>query len=77
MCLDSLFTCYVVWFMMLLLCTISLCIIVCHICCRYHLDLCKKVFGEGIYPEVDKTNIYYGGTNIAGLGIDLSFLEYF
>ncbi|KAJ6989879.1 hypothetical protein NC653_018396 [Populus alba x Populus x berolinensis] len=33
---------------------------------RYHLDLCKKVFGEGTYPEVDKTNIYYGGTNIAG-----------
>ncbi|KAI5581401.1 hypothetical protein POPTR_007G015400v4 [Populus trichocarpa] len=33
---------------------------------RYHLDLCKKVFGEGIYPEVDKTNIYYGGTNMAG-----------
>ncbi|MFQ6663177.1 hypothetical protein Gotur_030794 [Gossypium turneri] len=34
--------------------------------CRYHLDLCKNVFGEGIYPEVDVTNIYYGGTNIAG-----------
>ncbi|MBA0686637.1 hypothetical protein Goari_014229 [Gossypium aridum] len=33
--------------------------------CRYHLDLCKNVFGEGIYPEVDVTNIYYGGTNIA------------
>ncbi|KAK8327651.1 hypothetical protein V6Z12_A11G197200 [Gossypium hirsutum] len=25
-----------------------------------------NVFGEGIYPEVDVTNIYYGGTNIAG-----------
>ncbi|KAA3474436.1 putative serine protease EDA2 [Gossypium australe] len=35
----------------------------------YHLDLCKNVFGEGIYPEVDVTNIYYGGTNIAGQGI--------
>lgn len=33
---------------------------------RYHLDLCKNVFGEGIYPEVDATNIYYGGTRIAG-----------
>ncbi|TXG59762.1 hypothetical protein EZV62_014335 [Acer yangbiense] len=33
---------------------------------RYHLDLCKNVFGEGIYPEVDMTNIYYGGTKIAG-----------
>ncbi|KAF6136437.1 hypothetical protein GIB67_028656 [Kingdonia uniflora] len=32
----------------------------------YHLDLCKNVFGEGIYPDVDATNIYYGGTNIAG-----------
>uniref|UniRef100_A0A2P2KJI0 Catalytic n=2 Tax=Rhizophora mucronata TaxID=61149 RepID=A0A2P2KJI0_RHIMU len=33
---------------------------------RYHLDLCKNIFGEGIYPEVDVTNIYYGGTKIAG-----------
>lgn len=33
---------------------------------RYHLDLCKNVFGEGIYPDVDTTNIYYGGTGIAG-----------
>lgn len=33
---------------------------------RYHLDLCKNVFGEGIYPDVTGTNIYYGGTNIAG-----------
>ncbi|GLT82679.1 hypothetical protein SLE2022_010370 [Rubroshorea leprosula] len=33
---------------------------------RYHLDLCKNVFGEGIYPDVDTTNIYYGGTKIAG-----------
>ncbi|XP_021274057.1 probable serine protease EDA2 [Herrania umbratica] len=33
---------------------------------KYHLDLCKNVFGEGIYPEVDVTNIYYGGTKIAG-----------
>ncbi|KAF9619603.1 hypothetical protein IFM89_007924 [Coptis chinensis] len=33
---------------------------------RYHLDLCKNVFGEGVYPNVDATNIYYGGTKIAG-----------
>ncbi|XP_057541628.1 probable serine protease EDA2 isoform X2 [Amaranthus tricolor] len=33
---------------------------------RYHLDLCKNVFGDGIYPEVDVTNLYYGGTKIAG-----------
>ncbi|XP_023550535.1 probable serine protease EDA2 [Cucurbita pepo subsp. pepo] len=33
---------------------------------RYHLDLCKNVFGEGFYPDVDTTNIYYGGTKIAG-----------
>lgn len=34
--------------------------------CSYHLDLCKNVFGEGVYPEVEMTNIYYGGTKIAG-----------
>ncbi|XP_074588139.1 putative serine protease EDA2 isoform X2 [Curcuma longa] len=33
---------------------------------RYHLDLCKNVFGEGVYPDVEMTNIYYGGTRIAG-----------
>ncbi|XP_009780122.1 probable serine protease EDA2 isoform X3 [Nicotiana sylvestris] len=33
---------------------------------RYHLDLCRNVFGTGIYPEVDATNLYYGGTKIAG-----------
>ncbi|KAD7479193.1 hypothetical protein E3N88_02329 [Mikania micrantha] len=33
---------------------------------RYHLDLCKNVFGEGVYPVVDDTNLYYGGTDIAG-----------
>ncbi|KAK1410465.1 hypothetical protein QVD17_37002 [Tagetes erecta] len=33
---------------------------------RYHLDLCKNVFGEGVYPPVDATNLYYGGTDIAG-----------
>ncbi|WJX55674.1 putative serine protease eda2 [Trifolium repens] len=40
--------------------TIGLCIF------RYHLDLCKNVFGKGIFPDVDATNIYYGGTKIAG-----------
>nr|KAJ0190682.1 hypothetical protein LSAT_V11C800449580 [Lactuca sativa] len=34
--------------------------------CKYHLDLCKNVFGEGVYPVVDATNGYYGGKNIAG-----------
>ncbi|KAG9129902.1 hypothetical protein Leryth_007005 [Lithospermum erythrorhizon] len=33
---------------------------------KYHLDLCKNVFGEGIYPDVKGTNLYYGGTKIAG-----------
>ncbi|XP_071705549.1 probable serine protease EDA2 [Rutidosis leptorrhynchoides] len=33
---------------------------------RYHLDLCKNVFGDGVYPVVDDTNLYYGGTDIAG-----------
>ncbi|XP_076929722.1 putative serine protease EDA2 [Bidens hawaiensis] len=32
----------------------------------YHLDLCKDVFGEGVYPVVNFTNLYYGGTDIAG-----------
>ena len=34
---------------------------------RYHLDLCKNVFGDSVYPKVDVTNVYYGGTKIAGL----------
>lgn len=34
---------------------------------RYHLDLCKNIFGEGIYPKVDATNMYYGGDRIAGI----------
>ncbi|KAL6518490.1 putative serine protease eda2 [Orobanche gracilis] len=33
---------------------------------RYHLDLCKNVFGDGISPDVTRTNLYYGGTRIAG-----------
>lgn len=36
---------------------------------RYHLDLCRNVFGEGVYPDVDSTNTYYGGKNIGGTKI--------
>ncbi|PHU19378.1 putative serine protease EDA2 [Capsicum chinense] len=32
---------------------------------KYHLDLCRNVFGTGIYPDIDATNLYYGGTKIA------------
>ncbi|CAH9105771.1 unnamed protein product [Cuscuta europaea] len=32
----------------------------------YHLNLCKNGFGNGIYPDVDGTNLYYGGKKIAG-----------
>ncbi|CAN6298816.1 unnamed protein product [Urochloa humidicola] len=31
---------------------------------RYHLDLCRNVYGEGVYPDVFMTNLYYGGTKI-------------
>ncbi len=34
--------------------------------CRYHLDLCANIFGEGTYPEVEITNLYYGGSGIKG-----------
>eukprot|EP00252_Welwitschia_mirabilis_P017966 TRINITY_DN40099_c0_g1_i1.p1 TRINITY_DN40099_c0_g1~~TRINITY_DN40099_c0_g1_i1.p1 ORF type:complete len:490 (+),score=73.40 TRINITY_DN40099_c0_g1_i1:106-1575(+) len=33
---------------------------------KYHLDLCENVFGTNLIPEVDATNLYYGGTQIAG-----------
>ncbi|KAJ8451951.1 hypothetical protein Cgig2_007434 [Carnegiea gigantea] len=33
---------------------------------RYHLDLCKDIFGNGVYPDVAATNLYYGGTKISG-----------
>ena len=36
---------------------------------RYHLDLCKSLFGKGVYPEVDATNLYYGGDKIAATKI--------
>ncbi|KAK8471572.1 hypothetical protein PHAVU_003G260000 [Phaseolus vulgaris] len=39
---------------------------------KYHLDLCRNVFGEGVFPDVDETNLYYGGTNIAGSKIIFS-----
>ncbi|KAL0739506.1 hypothetical protein Bca4012_015716 [Brassica carinata] len=35
----------------------------------YHLDLCKSLFGKGVYPEVDATNLYYGGDRIAATKI--------
>ncbi|KAG2303036.1 hypothetical protein Bca52824_031687 [Brassica carinata] len=36
---------------------------------EYHLDLCKSLFGKGTYPEVDATNLYYGGDKIAATKI--------
>ncbi|CAN8229167.1 unnamed protein product [Cochlearia groenlandica] len=36
---------------------------------EYHLDLCKTLFGKGVYPEVDATNLYYGGDRIAATKI--------
>ncbi|BFI08382.1 hypothetical protein MPTK1_2g21240 [Marchantia polymorpha subsp. ruderalis] len=33
---------------------------------KYHLDLCANVFGAGMYPEVEITNLFYGGTAIYG-----------
>lgn len=38
----------------------------CFIIYSYHLDLCKNVFGPGVYPDVDATNLYYGGRRLAG-----------
>lgn len=38
---------------------------------RYNLDLCKNVYGEGVYPDVFMTNLYYGGTSIAGSSFTL------
>ncbi|KAG0579592.1 hypothetical protein KC19_4G109100 [Ceratodon purpureus] len=36
---------------------------------KYHLDLCANVFGNGTYPEVDITNLYYGGSGITATNI--------
>ncbi|XP_051127088.1 probable serine protease EDA2 isoform X2 [Andrographis paniculata] len=33
---------------------------------KYHLDLCKNVFGKELSPDVSGTNLYYGGREIAG-----------
>lgn len=44
---------------------------------RYHLNLCKNVFGEGIYPDVDMTNLYYGGSKIAGAPFLLNISFFF
>ncbi|GKB94305.1 hypothetical protein Tco_0980442 [Tanacetum coccineum] len=35
----------------------------------YHLDLCKNVIGEAVYPVVEATNLYYGGADIADIYI--------
>ncbi|KAL9271949.1 putative serine protease EDA2 [Drosera capensis] len=56
-----------VTFSFLFLCTVGLInIFPPWIMIRYHLDLCRNVFGDGVYSEVDATNLYYGGTKIAG-----------
>ncbi|CAK9205656.1 unnamed protein product [Sphagnum troendelagicum] len=36
---------------------------------KYHLDLCANIFGEGTYPEVEITNLYYGGSGIKATNI--------
>lgn len=36
---------------------------------EYHLDVCKSLFGKGVYPEVDATNLYFGGDKIAATKI--------
>ncbi|KAG6392789.1 hypothetical protein SASPL_147015 [Salvia splendens] len=37
-----------------------------HLNCRYHLDLCKKVFGNNMHgPDANATNLFYGGEDIA------------
>ncbi|CAL9752562.1 unnamed protein product [Musa acuminata subsp. burmannicoides] len=33
---------------------------------RYNLDFCKDIFGEGVYPDSDMANTYYGGRKFAG-----------
>ena len=53
---------------------VFICIVVFAIVSRYHLDLCKNVFGEGVYPDVFMTNLYYGGTGIAGMAFESSEL---
>ncbi|KAL1191913.1 putative serine protease EDA2 [Cardamine amara subsp. amara] len=36
---------------------------------EYHLDLCKNLFGKGVYPKVNATKQYYGGDKIAATKI--------
>ncbi|KAG5382471.1 hypothetical protein IGI04_033941 [Brassica rapa subsp. trilocularis] len=36
---------------------------------EYHLNLCKSLFGKGTYPDVEATNLYYGGHKIAATKI--------
>lgn len=33
---------------------------------EYYLDLCNYMFGKGTNPKADVTNLYYGGSRIAG-----------
>jgi hypothetical protein len=40
------------------------------------LDLCRNVFGEGVYPDVFMTNLYYGGTGIAGSEFPSFFIRF-
>jgi dolichyl-phosphate-mannose--protein O-mannosyl transferase len=53
---------------------VFICILVFAIVSRYHLDLCRNVFGEGVFPDVFMTNLYYGGTGIAGMAFESSEL---
>ncbi|XP_065827983.1 uncharacterized protein [Oscarella lobularis] len=36
---------------------------------QYHRDLCSNVFSKGLWPDVNATNLYYGGKDIAGTNI--------
>eukprot|EP01147_Barroeca_monosierra_P005555 gene5555-7215_t len=38
----------------------------------YHVERCKFMFGNGIFPAVDKTNAYYGGATPNGTNIFFS-----
>jgi hypothetical protein len=40
------------------------------------LDLCRNVFGKGVYPDVFMTNLYYGGTGIAGSEFPSFFIRF-
>lgn len=49
-----------------------------HLYGSYHLDLCKNVFGNDMPgPDVDATNLYYGGTGIVGNYLAISLSNHF